>query len=71
MEVKSVFNALSEECQERVLADVQSEPLKDQFAVVGVLEPVSKQDAHHVALSTASDCAVIVSWNFKHIVNFR
>lgn len=28
-------------------------------------------DALHVAVATISDCAMIVSWNFKHIVNFR
>jgi hypothetical protein len=28
-------------------------------------------DALHVALATVSHCAVIVSWNFKHIVHFQ
>jgi predicted nucleic acid-binding protein len=28
-------------------------------------------DALHVAVATVSLCPVIVSWNFKHIVNFR
>lgn len=28
-------------------------------------------DALHVAMATVSDCRAIVSWNFKHIVNFR
>jgi hypothetical protein len=28
-------------------------------------------DALHVALATVARCAMIVSWNFKHIVSFR
>jgi len=28
-------------------------------------------DALHVALATVTECDVIVSWNFQHIVNFR
>jgi hypothetical protein len=28
-------------------------------------------DAMHVALATVAGARVIVSWNFKHIVNFR
>lgn len=28
-------------------------------------------DALHVAIATVADCDVIVSWNFKHIVNFQ
>ncbi len=28
-------------------------------------------DALHVALATVSQASLIVSWNFKHIVNFQ
>lgn len=28
-------------------------------------------DALHVAVATISDCALIISWNFKHIVHFQ
>ncbi|MBI4560164.1 MAG: PIN domain-containing protein [Candidatus Hydrogenedentes bacterium] len=28
-------------------------------------------DAQHVAVATVSGCQAIVSWNFRHIVNFR
>jgi hypothetical protein len=37
-------------------------------------EIVSKKyatDAMHVALATVAGASVIVSWNFKHIVNFQ
>jgi len=28
-------------------------------------------DALHVALATVTNCKIIVSWNFKHIVHFK
>jgi hypothetical protein len=28
-------------------------------------------DALHVATATVTDCALIISWNFKHIVHFQ
>jgi hypothetical protein len=37
-------------------------------AIVG---PKSNADALHVAVATVSNCRLIVSWNFKHIVHFQ
>ncbi|MBM3290011.1 MAG: type II toxin-antitoxin system VapC family toxin, partial [Candidatus Hydrogenedentes bacterium] len=34
-----------------------------------IVAPRWEADALHVALATVARCAVIVSWNFKHIVN--
>lgn len=36
-----------------------------------VVGPRWDADALHVAVATVSGCRVLVSWNFKHIVNFR
>jgi len=36
----------------------------------GVVTPKSAEDALRVALATSSQCSLIVSWNFKHIVHF-
>ncbi|MDR2546093.1 MAG: type II toxin-antitoxin system VapC family toxin [Lachnospiraceae bacterium] len=37
----------------------------------GGLPPKSKDDALHIAIASVNDCDVVVSWNFKHIVNLR
>jgi len=34
-----------------------------------IVGPGSRSDALHVALAVVSECDVLVSWNFKHIVN--
>ncbi len=35
----------------------------------GIVGPGSRSDAFHVALATIGGVDVLVSWNFKHIVN--
>ncbi len=45
--------------------------LRQAYLAAGIVAPRWKTDAMHVALATESQCAVIVSWNFKHIVNFQ
>lgn len=35
----------------------------------GIVGPGSRSDALHVALATVARVDVMVSWNFKHIVN--
>ena len=37
----------------------------------GGLPPKSKDDAMHIAIATMANCDVILSWNFRHIVNLR
>jgi hypothetical protein len=37
----------------------------------GIVGQQWRADALHVALATESQCAAIVSWNFRHIVNFK
>ncbi len=53
--------------------EVTDEALSLQRAYLrsGVLTPKWDQDALHVAMATISGCAMIVSWNFRHIVNYR
>ena len=45
--------------------------LRDAYLAAGIVTERSADDALHVALATVSLCAVIVSWNFRHIVHFR
>lgn len=45
--------------------------LQRRYLRAGVVGAQWDRDALHVALATVANCAVIVSWNFKHIVNFR
>jgi hypothetical protein len=45
--------------------------LRQAYLDAGIVSERSADDALHVALATVSGCALIVSWNFKHIVHYR
>ena len=45
------------------------EELADAYLERGILGPGSRADAMHVALATVGRVDVLVSWNFKHMVN--
>jgi hypothetical protein len=55
---------------ESLRASSASLALRDAYLAHGVVGPTSHVDALHVALATVGQCDLIVSWNFRHIVNF-
>jgi predicted nucleic acid-binding protein len=44
--------------------------LQQQYINSGVVTPKSSEDALHVAIATVTQCNLIVSWNFRHIVHY-
>ena len=53
-----------------MLPDTQdSIELAETYLKRGIIGPGSRADALHVALATTGGTDVLVSWNFKHIVN--
>ncbi len=52
----------------RITADATR--LQAAYLSFGILTDKSSDDALHVAITTVSECSIIVSWNFKHIVHF-
>lgn len=52
-------------------ATPESYALQQRYLAAGILTPRWEDDALHVAMATVAGCDVMVSWNFKHIVNFR
>ena len=70
---EAVRNLFDEMCRIAETADVREGALRLQEAYLsaGIVGQRWEADALHVALATESQCSVIVSWNFKHIVNFR
>jgi len=51
--------------------DERAKQLSQLYFDVGGLPPKSKEDAAHIAIASVNDCDIILSWNFKHIVNLR
>ena len=46
------------------------ERLRDEYLAAGVLTPKWIDDATHVVTATVHDADILVSWNFRHIVNY-
>lgn len=55
------------------IVEITTEALELQHAYIaeGIVPQKAYGDALHVALSTTAGCDGIISWNFKHIVNFQ
>lgn len=45
--------------------------LRQAYLSEGIVTPKSATDALHVAIATVYRCPVLVSWNCRHIVNYR
>ena len=45
--------------------------LRDAYLAAGVVTPRWADDALHVALATVVGAELIVSWNFRHLVNYE
>lgn len=55
----------------RVEMGEDADALQQAYMRAHVVGPKWETDALHVAVATVSGCMAIVSWDFKHIVNFR
>ena len=47
----------------------EADELADEYLRRDIVGPGSRADAQHVALATVAQADILVSWNFKHIVN--
>ena len=45
--------------------------LAEKIVTNGILKQKNIDDCQHIAAAILSDCDIIVSWNFKHIVNVK
>ena len=45
--------------------------IASRFVDLGILRQKSFDDCQHISAAIISGCDVIVSWNFKHIVNLK
>ena len=54
---------------EYVTSDIESANLAKRYIDEGVVGPTSYADCLHIALATIHNANILISWNFKHIVN--
>jgi len=69
--VREFFHSLPKTQIEWVTATKDSDGLAEQYITAGVVGKTSFDDCRHIALATLARADVLVSLNFKHIVNIR
>ena len=69
-QVRELKTRIPDECYRYLELDDESKNLAQFYITEKILGPASYNDAYHIALSTVNRLDVLVSWNFRHIVNF-
>jgi len=67
--VRNVIEDLPKGCLEFVQQTAESEGLAEEYIRQGVVSRRMLADAQHIAVATVARVDVLVSWNFRHIVN--
>ena len=70
-EVRKVLEQIPDEYKEYLYLDEESRILAEKYIKEKVVSPNYLIDAQHIAIATINKVDVLVSWNFKHIVNLR
>ncbi len=67
--VRGVLEDLPEECLELVHQSRESQELAEEYIRQAVVSRRMVVDAQHIAVATVARVDVLLSWNFRHIVN--
>jgi predicted nucleic acid-binding protein len=69
--VRMILGRVPQAHIEPLLLSPEVEELAGAYIEDGAIGPRMRADALHLALATVARVDVLVSWNFKHIVNLR
>lgn len=70
-DVLAVFEGIPEEHREYVELTEEAGELAQHYIASGVIGEAKRVDAQHIAIATVNRADVLVSWNFKDIVNLQ
>jgi predicted nucleic acid-binding protein len=68
--VKDLKSKIPSDCYRYLDLDDESRTLAEAYLKEKILGKASLDDAFHIAIATVNRLDVLVSWNFKHIVNY-
>ncbi len=69
--VRNLLKDIPESQIEKVMLSQEAIELADKYIEAKVVGKTSRADCQHIAMATISKADVLVSWNFKHIVNLE
>jgi predicted nucleic acid-binding protein len=67
--IRDFLAALPAQQIENIRLTPDAAKLADQYILAKVVGQASRADCQHIAMATLARADVLVSWNFKHIVN--
>lgn len=67
--VKNLLKGIPDERIEYVKLSQEAIELADKYIEAKVVGKTSRADCQHIAIATICKADILVSWNFKHIVN--
>ena len=68
--IKDIKLKIPDDCIRYIEIDEEVEELAQTYIREKALGKSSENDAYHIALASVNRIDCLVSWNFKHIVNF-
>lgn len=68
-QVRAFLTSIPEKQIENIRLTQEAANLADQYISAKVVGQTSRADCQHIAMATLVKADVLVSWNFKHIVN--
>ena len=69
--VREVLDAIPSAHIEKIRLTPEAILLADKYIEAKVVGMTSRADCQHIAMATIQNADVLVSWNFKHIVNLE
>ena len=69
VQVQELYASLPKAAKEAVVTNLMIDELALEYIRARVVGESSMADCQHIALATLINADVLVSWNFKHIVN--
>ena len=68
--IRNLKNKIPKDCYRYIELDQESKDLADAYLKEKILGQASYNDAYHIAMASTNRLDLLVSWNFKHIVNY-
>lgn len=70
-EVKEKLRQIPVQFIEQIKKEDEADYLASKYIEMKAISKNSYNDALHIAIATINNCDLLVSWNFKHIVNYQ
>ncbi|MCL4378396.1 MAG: PIN domain protein [Actinobacteria bacterium] len=71
LEVRNLVQRIPEKYKKYLLLEEEAKELAQYYIEDGAIDKSYLIDAQHIAIATVNRVDVLVSWNFKHIVNLN